>query len=97
MSSDHSKYHYSATCKTTDQAVLHCLRALCQYCEQAIYPQIGWGGTTRDSWEDNGGKLTLRFTSPDFRAEFLSEAGRLLKQHWELIDTSDQDPATPQR
>lgn len=44
MSSNHEKYHYSATCKTDDPAVLHCLRALCQYSEKGEYPQIGWGG-----------------------------------------------------
>jgi len=51
MSSNHCKYHYSVTCKTDDPAVLHCLRALCQYSEKEEHPQIGWGGTKGNIWK----------------------------------------------
>jgi len=97
MSSNHEKYRYSATCETADPAVLHCLRALCQFTEQGEYPQIGWGGTKRSAWEANKGKFTVRFTSAEYREEYLNEATRLLKEHWSLIDTSNNDPAEPQR
>lgn len=97
MSSNHEKYHYSVTCKTTDPAVLHCLRALCQYSEKEEYPQIGWGGTKRNLWEANGGVFTLRFTSPVYRDNYINEANRLLSGHWELVTTNDDDPAEPQR
>ena len=97
MSSNHKYYHYSATCKTYDAAVLHCLRALCQYSESGEYPQIGWGGTKRSLWEANNGSFTVRFTSPSCREQYISEATRLLKGHWELLETSDNDPAEPQR
>ncbi len=43
MSSDHKLFKFSITCQTDDLAVLHCLRALCQYAEQHKKPQIGWG------------------------------------------------------
>ena len=97
MSSNHKKYHYSATCETSDPAVLHCLRALCQYSEKGEYPQIGWGGTKRNLWEANGGKFVVRFTSAGYREQFLAEAERLLSGHWQLIGIDDDDPAKPQR
>ncbi len=97
MSSNHEKYHYSVTCKTDDPAVLHCLRALCQYSEKEEYPQIGWGGTKRNEWEANNGLFTLRFTSPEYRQNYISEANRLLSGHWKVIGENDNDPAEPQR
>ena len=44
---DYTKFRYSVTCETADSAVLHCLRALCQWAEEHPKPQIGWGGTTK--------------------------------------------------
>lgn len=97
MSAEHRKYHYSATCSTGDAAVLHCLRALCQFAEKGKYPQIGWGGTKESAWSTSGGKFTVRFTRAEYRTVFLAEAQRLLNNHWTIISTSDNDPATPQR
>lgn len=97
MSSNHKKYHYSASCKTDDPAVLHCLRALCQFSEKGEYPQIGWGGTKRSLWEANDGLFTVRFTSSSYRENYINEASRLLKGYWELVSTNDFDPAEPQR
>lgn len=97
MSAEHKKYHFSATCNTSDAAALHCLRALCQFAEKANYPQIGWGGTKESTWRNSDGQFTVRFTRPEYRAAFLKEAGRLLGAHWELVSTNDNDPATPQR
>src|SRR5579871_5228386 len=70
---DYQKYRFSVTCETSDAAVLHCLRAICQWAEQYMKPQIGWGGTTERSWESNGGKLTLRFTATDYRKLFIEK------------------------
>jgi len=52
MSSDHKLFKFSMTCQTDDLAVLHCLRALCQYAEQHKKPQIGWGGTGKSEWQN---------------------------------------------
>lgn len=97
MSAEHQKYHFSATCKTDDAAVLHCLRALCQYAEEGNHPQIGWGGTKQSTWRAAGGQFTVRFTQPIYRDKFLKDAARLLPNYWSLIRVNDNDPATPQR
>ena len=85
------------TLHTDDAATLHCLRSLCQHCEKADYPQIGWGGTKQSEWKARGGNLTLRFTDPLYREFFLNEARRLLTGHWTFISRNDNDPASPQR
>lgn len=98
QSSNHASYHYSITCKTTDEAVLHCLRALAQYVEHAQYPQIGWGGTTKQSWLHNNHEFTVRFTNPAYRTQFVQEAQRVLgKSCWSQVATSNNDPAVPRR
>lgn len=97
MTTDHQLYRYSATCNTSDLAVLHCLRALCQFAEKGRYPQIGWGGTKESLWRASGGNFTVRFTLPKYREVYISEASRLLKGYWTLVRTNDNDQATPQR
>lgn len=94
---NHALYKYSVTCRTEDLAVLHCLRALCQFAERHKAPQIGWGGTGVKEWQANSFNFKLRFTSPEYRTTFLEEANRLLPMRWELIATDDDDPASPQR
>jgi hypothetical protein len=40
------------------EAVLHCLRALCQWAQRGeSNPNIGWGGTGEKSWAEIGNKL----------------------------------------
>ena len=97
MSANHAKYHYSITCTTSDATVLHCLRAIAQSVEQAEYPQIGWGGTTRASWARNNNKFTIRFTDASYRLDFVREATRLLSGHWSQVSMNNNDPASPQR
>jgi len=97
MSSDHNLFKYSITCKTDDIAVLHCLRALCQFAEKHRKPQIGWGGTGESDWRSKKGQFTLRFTSPIYREFFVKEAHRILNGYWSVVDTNDNDPAYPQR
>ena len=97
MIDDYKRYRFSVTCETADRAVLHCLRALCQWAEQYRKKQIGWGGTGDSSWQTAGGQFTLRFTSPDFRERFVQEANRLLPGHWRVVSRNDNDPATRQR
>ncbi len=97
MSEKHLKYHYSLTCETSDATVLHCLRAIAQFVEKGRYPQIGWGGTTRKAWKQNNQQFTVRFTSPNYRNDFIKEAQRLLPERWSKVSSSDSDPATSQR
>jgi hypothetical protein len=49
MSDDYERYHFSVTCETSDAAVLHCLRALCQWAEQWAKPQIGWAASAKEN------------------------------------------------
>jgi hypothetical protein len=93
----HEKFHYSVTCHTDDQAVLFCLRALCQFAEQAPMAQIGWGGTKTTAWKKNSHQFTVRFTAPQYRNVFIAEAERLLSGRWSVVSYSDSDPASPQR
>lgn len=97
MSTDHKRFHFSVTCQTDDAAVLHCLRALCQFAEKGKKPQIGWGGTGEADWKARGGRFVLRFTSAAYRKTFIDQANRLLPGRWTLVTTNDTDPATPQR
>ena len=95
---DHNRYRYSVTCQTDDLAIVHCLRALCQYAEEARYKQIGWGGTKTKEWRAAGNQITLRFTRSDYRARFEETAQRLLPQgSWSVVGRSDNDPAKRQR
>ena len=89
---------YSITCATGDLAVVHCLRALCQHVAVGVLPQIAWGGTKESDWRAAGDKITLRFTSPESRDRFVSEARRLLPQDcWHEVRRRDDDPARRQR
>jgi hypothetical protein len=97
VNADYGKCHFSITCHTDDRAVLFCLRALCQYCEQHPKRQIGWGGTESKDWKAAGGRFTLRFTSPSYRDDFVREAERLFQGRWRAIRSDDRDPAVPQR
>lgn len=94
---DYQKFRFSITCHTQDLAVLHCLRALCQWAEQNAKPQIGWGGTTEKTWKRSGGKCTLRFTSSEYRQRFIAKAEQLLPNRWNILETNDQNPAERQR
>lgn len=93
----YERYRFSMTCETDDLAVVHCLRALCQYAEDAPRKQIGWGGTGEAAWRSAGNRVTFRWTSPENRERFRSAANRLLGDRWREISRSDNDPATRQR
>lgn len=97
MSTAHKQYRYSATLKTQDVAVLHCLRALCQHWAGGPYPQIGWGGTAQNEWKSKSGEFVVRFTSADRRESFFADAKRLLSGHWAEVLRSENDPASPRR
>jgi hypothetical protein len=95
---DYRRCRFSITCHTDDLAVVHCLRALCQFAERDCRPQIAWGGTGEDAWRHAGKQITLRFTSLSYRDRFVGEANRLLpKSSWREAARSDNDPAMRQR
>jgi hypothetical protein len=96
---DFAACHFSVTCHTDDVGVLHCLRALSQHAERSSIPKaITWGGTKESAWERNHHKVTFRFTTPGYRADFVAEVTRLLPAElWEKTGQSDSDPATRQR
>jgi hypothetical protein len=95
---DYQRCKFSITCQTSDLAIVHCLRALCQFSEKDGIKQIGWGGASREAWRAAGNKITLRFTHSDYRDTFITEAKRILPANsWEEVDRSDSDPATRQR
>lgn len=92
----HKDHKFSITVKTSDLAILYCLRALADYSQETGNTRITWGGTTKDDWRRNQNSVTFRFSRPEYRAGFLRETGRVLpKDSWQTLSTSDNDPATP--
>lgn len=97
MKPDHQRFHFSATFRTEDAAVLHCLRALTQWANHGeSHPMIGWGGTTEDDWKRRNCEATVRFTSEMQRQQWEDKATELLSGRWVLISKSNNDPAKPQ-
>lgn len=95
---DYQRCKFSITCQTGDLAVVHCLRALCEFAEKDGKPQIGWGGTKASEWLSAGNRITLRFTHPEYRESFVKEAKRLLpSESWTEVSRNDSDPAKRQR
>ena len=98
LDEDYRRCHFSITCHTDDEAVVHCLRALCHFAEITVKPQIAWGGTKRQDWVAAGHQITLCFTSTHHRDRFVREATRLLPSGiWHETSRSDEDPARRQR
>jgi hypothetical protein len=86
MDADYERYHYSATFQTNDEAVLHCLRALCQWAQRdERSPNIGWGGTGERPWQDHQNVASVRFTSTERRQKWIAKATELLGAKWTLV------------
>ena len=95
---DHAQHRFSITIYTDDLAVVGCLRALAKFSQKRGNNQIPWGGTKDRDWQRDHHRVTFRFSGPEYRDGFVSEAQRLLPQSiWQLDDTRDDDPAIPQR
>ena len=93
----HAAYKFSITIKSNDLAVVNCLRALAEHSQQSGNNRIPWGGTKEKDWKRDGHTVTFHFTSPDYRAGFLSEIRRLLPAPlWAVERESNNDPAHPQ-
>lgn len=92
MTVELSRYRYSLTCRTEDEAVLYCLRALWRYAEEET-TILHLQADDRTGWRARDGELVLRFSSEQRRGDFLGEATRLLAGHWWRLAMSDDDPA----
>jgi len=97
MSSAHSQFHFSITCHADDKAVMFCLRSLAHFAEHHSQKNIAWGGTNDQVWEQSGHRITLRFTSPQYRQVFRDKANELMAGRWREVASSDSDPATPKQ
>lgn len=93
----HADYKYSITIKSDDLALVNCLRSLSQYSQQSGNNRIPWGGTKDQDWKRDGYSVTFRFTTPEYRLGFVTEARRLLSASlWSVVRENDNDPAYPQ-
>lgn len=88
-----SDYKYSVEIRSGDLALVHCFRALCQYCQSGGNVRISWGGTGKKEWKDAGKKVKFHFKSPADRVEFIYQANRLFpKDLWSKGEEKDNDP-----
>jgi hypothetical protein len=95
--SQHSTYKFSVTIHSDDLAIVNCLRSLSQFSQKTGNNRISWGGTKDIDWRRDKHTVTFRFTTPDYRLGFLTEANRLLPPSlWKMVSESDADPAEPQ-
>ena len=78
--------------RTTDEAVLSCLRGLSFYAEgrsesgskERGHQYETWKGTGRKDWEDNDKEVVFKFSSLEALRLFEGQARRLL-DGWEMI------------
>jgi hypothetical protein len=93
---DHGEYRFSATISSDDLGIVNCLRALSQYSQKRGNDRIPWGGTKDSDWRRDNHRVTFRFSSEDYRRDFLTEMGRLLPRAlWKEVGRRDDDPASP--
>jgi hypothetical protein len=94
--STHSNHKFSITIHSADLAVVHCLRALSQYCQKTGNARITWGNTKEADWISIGHDVTFRFTNLAYRDDSIRELERLIpKQLWNITSTNKNDPANP--
>jgi hypothetical protein len=93
----HSEHRFSVTVRTSEPAVLYCLRALADFSQKTGNTRIVWGGTRREDWERQHNQVSFHFSDPRYRQGFLMEANRLLPVgSWEKVGENDHDPAQRQ-
>lgn len=94
---DRSLYRFSVTMRSSDLAVVNCLRASSQYSQRTGNNRVPWGGTKDVDWRRANERVTFRFSSSEHREFFLREVHRLLPLNlWVIESTNDSDPAIPQ-
>jgi hypothetical protein len=82
---------FSITCRSDDEAVIRCLKALADYVERRR-PDGRPGGAVAER-EPREGSIRLLFTHPDYRASFVKLATDLLGSRWIVCGESDDDSA----
>jgi hypothetical protein len=94
---EHAAYRFGITIHSDDLAVVNCLRSLSQFSQKTGNNRICWGGTKDRDWEQEGHRVTFRFSRPEYREGFVAEVNRLLPLSlWREVARSDSDPARPQ-
>lgn len=89
----HDEHHYSIACESDDLPVIYCLRAIAEFAEKRAPINAAWGNTGRESWEEDGHRVTFHFSCTDYRQIFRDVAGDLLPQRWTEVSCRDDDPA----
>ena len=92
MNADSSRFRYSITVETQDDAVLFCLRGLSEFAERTPAAITALDRTATGEWRTDNGRFTFRFSTARNRGDFLGEATRLLAGKWTRIALSDDDP-----
>ena len=77
---------YSVVCRSDDEPIVRCLKALADYVERRR-PDGRAAGAVLE--RGGGGRITLRFTHPDYRAAFLNLASDLLGPRFLCADQDD--------
>lgn len=87
----YQKFRYSITCRSSEEAVLHCLKALADYAEGGGHKNHTCLEASMAEW-NRPDRVTLRFTSENNRSAFSKLARELLGDRWAQYDARDDDP-----
>lgn len=82
---------YSIICRSDDEPIVRCLKALADYVERRR-PDGRAAGAVLE--RGGGGRITFKFTHPDYRSAFLNLATDLLGSKWFLCAEDDEAVAT---
>jgi len=85
-------FHYSVTCRSEEESVLHCLKALAGFAEGGGHKKTVWSEEAVAEWDREDHRLTLRFTTTTNRATFRRLARDLLGGRWAEYSACDSDP-----
>lgn len=85
-------FHYSVTCRSDEESVLHCLKALAGFAEGGGHKKTAWAEEAVAEWDREDHRLTLRFTTPTNRSTFRRLARDLLAGRWAEYSACDSDP-----
>ncbi len=88
------EFRFSLTVRTDDLALVHCLRALCHYCEASSHKAAGTAGAKQSDWDDGGHRVVFRFSTHGCRTMFHEQLERLFPRDlWKIVAQNDHDPA----
>jgi hypothetical protein len=87
-------FRFSVTCRSAEEAVLHCLKALADFAESGGHKKDSSVDAAVAEWHRDE-RVTLRFTTPDRRDTFRRIARDLLQGRWAEYAARDDDPPPP--